>query len=108
MRRLLLIVVAVGCLGAMVALPVLAAGTRTVRIRNASFAPRTLTIARGTVVRWRWTGGLPHNVTVRRGPTRFHSRTRSAPYSFRYRFRRRGTYTLVCTVHGFTMKVRVR
>ena len=69
-----------------------------------------VTIASGTLVRWIWVGAARHNVTVSSGPRRFHSRTqRSGMYLARPRTR--GTYRIVCTIHGRadqSMVLRVR
>ena len=58
-----------------------------------------VTVSKGTTVRWRFAGDSPHNVTVSRGPVKFRSTTRSSG-SFSKKMRRRGTYTIYCTVHG--------
>lgn len=89
------------------ALPASGSGTRTVKVGDDFFSPTRLSVRRRTVVRWRWTGSEPHNVTVTRGPGKFRSRTQTSG-SFAHRFTRRGSYTLVCTIHGFSMKIRVR
>jgi plastocyanin len=59
----------------------------------------TVTVSKGTRVKWVWTGGNPHNVKVASGPAKFGSSTMSRG-SYTKRVRRRGTYTIVCTVHG--------
>ena len=68
---------------------------------------RTVTVKRGDRVVWEWEGMNPHNVTVRRGPVRFRSRTKT---SGRYakRMRRRGTYRIVCTIHAPAMRMRLK
>jgi plastocyanin len=59
----------------------------------------TVTVSKGTRVRWVWTGDNLHNVKAVRGPSRFGSDSmRSGSYV--KRMRRRGTYTIICTVHG--------
>jgi plastocyanin len=59
----------------------------------------TVTVSKGTRVRWVWTGNRVHNVSVARGPARFSSNTmRSGTYT--KRVRKAGTYTIVCTIHG--------
>ena len=69
----------------------------------------TLTISPGTVVTWRWRSQSSHNVTVRSGPERFRSPTRSRGV-FARRQTRAGTYRIVCTLHspGMGMTVVVR
>ena len=76
-----------------------------VRVRE---GPR-LTVRRGTVVTWRWRSQSSHNVTVRAGPERFGSPTRSRGV-FARRLTRAGTYRIVCTLHspGMGMTVVVR
>jgi hypothetical protein len=69
----------------------------------------TLTVRPGTVVTWRWRSQSSHNVTVRSGPARFRSPTRSRGV-FARRLTRVGTYRIVCTLHspGMGMAVVVR
>jgi plastocyanin len=98
---------AVGGIGAGSAL----AGGKTIRVGDNWFVKpggATVTVARGTTVTWRWTGSAPHNVTVRKGPVRFSSRTQTRG-SFSKRLVKPGTYSLICTIHGpaMTMKLRV-
>ncbi|HEX4010601.1 MAG TPA: plastocyanin/azurin family copper-binding protein [Solirubrobacteraceae bacterium] len=76
------------------------AATDQVRIADNYFSVKRLTIARGTRVAWRWVGELNHNVTVKSGPSRFHSRTQAVG-SFSHVFDRKGTYTLYCTIHPY-------
>jgi plastocyanin len=92
---------------AVVAVPALAA-TRTVNVADNVFAPKSLTVAKGTTVRFRWTGKAPHNVAVATGPVKFRSTTqKSGTYS--KRLTRAGTYKLVCNVHpGMAMTLRVK
>ena len=107
MKRLALATGAVAIAVAMaVAIPSTAA--TTVRVDDDVFRPGSLTVSKGTTVRWRWVGDDPHNVTVSRGPAKFRSATkRSGTYS--RRMRRRGRYVIVCTVHpGMDMRLRVR
>jgi Tol biopolymer transport system component len=68
-----------------------------------------LTVRPGTIVTWRWRGQSSHNVTVRSGPARFRSPTRSRGV-FARRLTRVGTYRIVCALHspGMGMTVVVR
>jgi plastocyanin len=86
---------------AMAAIPAVALGvahsasTRTVTLREHEFHPRTLNINRGDKVKWLWRDGeTEHNVTFRG----FHSRT-MASGSYTVRFRHRGTFKYICTIH---------
>jgi plastocyanin len=93
---------------AIVACAVLAADawgvtTRTIKIGDNYFvrdgsAP-TVTVKRDTRVTWRWAGNSPHNVTVRTGPVRFHSTTKTTG-TYVKRLTRRGTYKIYCSIHG--------
>jgi plastocyanin len=56
---------------------------------------------------WEWEGSNPHNVTVKRGPVRFHSRTKSSG-TYRKKLTKRGTYEIVCTVHAPRMRMTLK
>ena len=80
----------------------------TVKVDDDVFSPKTVTVKSGTTVKWRWVGDDPHNVTVTKGPVKFHSGTqRKGSYS--KKLRRGGTYKIVCTIHpGMAMTLKVR
>jgi plastocyanin len=59
----------------------------------------TVTVSKGTRVRWVWVGKSLHNVKVVRGPARFGSSAMTRG-SYSKRVRKRGTYTIICSVHG--------
>jgi plastocyanin len=71
------------------------------------FRPRKLDVRAGTRVRWTWRGRDVHNVTVTSGPVRFKSPTQRSG-TFSRKLSRRGTYRIVCTVHGQRMTITVR
>jgi plastocyanin len=81
--------------------------TKKVGVKGLTFAPKTITVKRGTTVKWSWkTGGVPHNV-VGKG---FKSKT-AATVSFSKKFTKKGTYKYVCTIHkaqGMTGTVKVK
>jgi plastocyanin len=83
----------------------LAASTHQVKVGDNFFNVKRLTVGSGVRVTWKWTGVLNHNVTVRSGPSRFHSRTQ-ARGSYSHVFTQPGTYSLYCTIHPF-MKMTV-
>ena len=84
-----------------------AAATRTVKVDAFAFSPGSLSVRAGTKVTWRFQDSVKHNVTVRRGPVRFHSKTIRRG-SFSRTLTRRGTYKLVCTIHpGMRETIRV-
>jgi plastocyanin len=59
----------------------------------------TVTVSKGTRVRWVWRGRSLHNVTVTKGPRHFRSSSMTSG-SYVKKMRKRGTYTIICTVHG--------
>jgi plastocyanin len=87
-----------------------AAATRTVTIGDNYFSPRTLTVRKGTRVRWIWGPGgrgtvVDHNVTAVKG-NRFASpdATKRAPFVKTIT----RTTTIYCTLHPTTMKMTIK
>jgi plastocyanin len=83
-----------------------AAATKRIAVRDNHFGPKSVTIHRGSVVKWVWHAGNDHNV---RGKG-VHSRTK-VHGSYAHRYRHRGTFTVYCSIHrdlGMKMKVHVR
>ena len=103
MRKLTLILAGALAVAAIAAAAAVAA-TRSVSVDDDFFSPKSVSIRKGDIVRWRWVGDNPHNVTGKG----FRSATkRSGTYS--HRFRRSGRFSVVCTIHsGMRMAVRVR
>jgi plastocyanin len=77
-------------------------GDATVKVRNAAFAPRRLSVPSGAVVRWRFGDPVQHDVTLANGPRGFAS-----AYTTRGTYRKRltvpGTYRIFCSLHPVTM-----
>ncbi|MDP9135614.1 MAG: hypothetical protein M3N56_12415 [Actinomycetota bacterium] len=101
MRKLIVMAVVVGCMGVLATVAM--AATRSIKVGDdyyvrASGVP-TITVSKGTTVKWSFRGSNPHSVTVSKGPRKFDSGVRSGG-SFRKRVTRRGTYTIYCTMHG--------
>jgi plastocyanin len=101
MRKLIVIALVVGCLGALASVAM--AATRSVKVGDdyyvrPSGVPK-VTVSKGTTVKWNFRGSNPHSVTVSKGPRKFDSGVRTGG-SYRKKMRRRGTYTIYCTVHG--------
>jgi plastocyanin len=101
-RKLLIVAVLVLASGLMAVFSPSASSARRVNVGDNYFVRPsgvpTVTVSKGTRVRWVWVGDNPHNVSAR-GPVKFGSATKSSG-SFSKKMRRRGTYTIVCTVHG--------
>ena len=78
------------------------AGDADVRVRNAAFTPRRLSVPSGAVVRWRFGDPIEHDVTLASGPRGFAS-----AYTVRGTFRKRltvpGQYKVFCSLHPVTM-----
>jgi plastocyanin len=107
MKRAIAVVLAASlAVAALQVLPSFAA-TRSVTVGDNFFKPATLTVAKGTTVRWVWKGSSLHNVTRSRGPAFKRCGNRTSGSCSRT-LRRAGTYRLLCTIHGFRMKVVVR
>jgi plastocyanin len=110
-RTLALILVPLGL--APVALPVAAsdpdanaAATKKVKVGDVFFRKAKIRIQRGDTVKWTWVGELPHDVTVKRGPRKFHSKTKTSG-TYRKTIKKRGTYRYICSVHPVDMKGRI-
>jgi plastocyanin len=111
-RKLISVALVAGLLGPAVA-PA-AAATKRVKVGDNYFVRDggvpTVTVSKGTKVRWVWTGESLHNVKVTKGPAKFGSASQTSG-SYTKRVKKAGTYTIVCTVHGArdqSMKLVVR
>jgi plastocyanin len=94
---------------AVLAVPALAA-SHSVKIGDNFFVRKggaTVSVRKGTTVRWNFSGANAHNVTVTSGPVKFHSPTKDAG-SYSRKLTRAGTYKIVCTIHaGMHMTLKV-
>ena len=68
------------------------------RIVDFAFTPATLTVARGSSVRWTNADGAPHTVTADDGS--FASGTLAENATFTRAFRAAGTFAYFCTIHS--------
>jgi plastocyanin len=92
-----------------------AAATKNVKVGDDYFVrsgnPPTVTVKRGTTVKWNWRGSRRHNVVVQSGPVRFQSALKRSG-SYRRKMKRVGTYRIVCSIHmpdmAMTLKVKRR
>ncbi|MGZ4267770.1 MAG: cupredoxin domain-containing protein [Solirubrobacteraceae bacterium] len=106
MKRILAMVAALAAC-ALLAVPALAA-TRSITVADTYYKPKSVTVTRGTTIRWVWRGKLPHDVRVKSGPVKFRSRIMQKG-SYSRTLTRAGTYRIYCTVHpNMTMTLRVR
>ena len=108
MRRSALLVCAAAAVAAL-GLPSAgdASAAKSVTVKNFAFSPSTVTARHGTKITWKFRDSTTHNVTVKRGPRKFHSRDiRRGNYS--KVVTAKGTYKLICTIHPdmhMTLKV---
>jgi plastocyanin len=101
-------------IAAVAAVPALA-GTKTVKVGDNYFVRDggrpTVTISKGSTLKFVWRGHTVHNVVKKKGPGRgFHSLVLTKG-TYTHKFTRGGTYTLYCSIHGLsdmglTVKVR--
>ena len=112
MRKALVLALVAGLLGPAAA-PAVAA-TKKVTVGDNFFvrdgSVPTVTVNKGTKVRWVWKGKSLHNVKVTKGPAKFGSPSKTSG-SFAKKVRKSGRYTIICTVHGASdqsMKLVVR
>lgn len=81
-----------------------AAATRGIDVRDNVFRPSSISVRRGTVLRFVWRGTRnPHNVCA---GGRCSRTTRRRGYVHRRTVRRSTTY--ICTIHPQRMRLRVR
>jgi plastocyanin len=88
-----------------------AAATRNVKIGDDYFvrsgrAP-TVTVSKGTTVKWNWRGSRQHNVVVQKGPRKFQSALKSRGH-FSRKLTRRGTYRIICSIHAPDMRMTLK
>jgi hypothetical protein len=97
MRKLIVFssLLAVGAVSAL-------AATKTVKWKVGS--KTTQRIAKNGIVKWVWSDGAPHNV---KGPGFRSKTTGRRGYAYSHRFRKRGTFRIICEVHPTTMKTKV-
>jgi plastocyanin len=83
------------------ALTATAAPSATVDITKFAFAPKEITVAPGTTVRWTNHDETPHTVTSQDKTKPFASKAMDTDDQFEFSFANEGDYTYVCTVHPF-------
>ena len=78
------------------------AGDAAVKVRNAAFRPRRLSVPSGAVVRWRFADPVQHDVTLASGPRGFAS-AYTVKGTYRKRLTAPGLYRVFCSLHPVTM-----
>jgi plastocyanin len=82
------------------------AATKTVSVKDNFFSPKSLTVSKGTTVKWVWKGKAPHNV-MSTGAGKFQSKTQTKG-SFSKKLTKAGTYKIVCSIHAPGMKMTIK
>ena len=75
-----------------------ASGT-TVDVKNFSFNPSALTVAKGATVTWKFDDSAKHNVTSSDGS--FKSADESTGGTYTHSFNTAGTYNYICSIHQY-------
>ena len=87
------------------------AATKNVKIGDDYFVragnPPTVSVKKGTTVKWNWRGSRQHNVVVQSGPRSFQSALKRSG-SFKRKMKRAGTYKLICSIHAPDMAMTLR
>ena len=81
---------------------------RSTTVRDYSFANQKVVIPAGSTFTWSFRGPQEHDVTLANGPVGFSSDYQGPGGTFRYRFKRPGTYNVMCSLHPSRMSMRVR
>jgi plastocyanin len=111
MRKLIVIAIAACALAAFAAT---AFAARSIKVGDDYYVRPsgvpTVSVSKGSTVKWRFGTGTAHTVTVLKGPAKFNSGPKSSG-SYSKKLSKRGTYTIYCTIHGASdqkMKVVVK
>ncbi len=105
--RKLLVLLTLAALLAAVGATLAFARTKSVGMGDNFFFAGTVTIKKGSSVHWHWSHTQnSHNVVSKKG-VKFHSKTGHSG-SFTYTFRKKGTFTIICTKHPSVMRMTVR
>ncbi len=76
--------------------------TTNISIQSMSYSPSTVTVAKGTTVKWTNTDGTDHTVTSNDGSS-FNSNNIAPAGIFTYTANTAGTFNYHCTIHGLAM-----
>jgi plastocyanin len=85
--------------------------SKTVEAGDDFFSPSSLSVSKGTKVKFNWTGSDEHDVVKKKGPgPGFASGATDADgVNFKYKFTKKGKYKVICTLHEqMKMKIKVR
>jgi plastocyanin len=83
------------------------AATKNVAVHDDYYAAKAITVKKGATVKWTWKDKGKHDVAVSKGPAIFRSSVKRKG-TFSHKMTKRGSYTLVCTVHAPDMKMTIK
>ncbi|MFL5884544.1 MAG: plastocyanin/azurin family copper-binding protein [Thermoleophilaceae bacterium] len=90
------------------------AGTKTVSVADDVFTPHKFSIKKGSIVRWVWSKDNVDEHTVTQADKHFDpkdrgfsSKEQATGPSFAHRFKKAGTYYIVCLVHPTDMRIKI-
>jgi plastocyanin len=106
MKKLIAASAAVTVAAGALAIPAFAA-TKTVQVKDNKFVAKSITVSKGTTVKWVWKGNAPHNVKVTKGPAKFASTVKTKG-TYSKKLTKKGTYTLICTIHQPDMRMTIK
>jgi plastocyanin len=109
--RRLIALLAIGAATALAVAPVATAGKtprKTVKVGDYFLSPGKITVKRGTRITWKWlnSNGDTHDVKLKKGPKgvkKFHSDYASTDFKFTRTLKKKGKYTVICTLHPTQM-----
>jgi len=106
MRKKLLVLLAIASLTIAGILAAQAfAATKKVTVKDNFFSTSKVTVKKGGKVTWRWSGtNNSHNITSSKG--HFSSATKTSG-TYSHKFNKRGTFTVICTIHPSQMRMKV-
>lgn len=111
MRKLLASALLAGLVGTLLVAGPALSKTKSVEVDDDYFVhegkPSTVIVHKGDKVEWEWEGKNLHNVTVKKGPVKFHSKDKTKG-SFEKKMRTVGTYKIVCTFHAPGMRMTLK
>ena len=113
-RKISLMTIAALALGAAALLLVPgtgSAGGSTIKVGDDFFSPESISVSAGSKVKFKWVDtSNDHNVTKQSGPGKsFSSETTDTPGTkYSHKFKKSGTYKVICTIHPDTMKAKIK
>ena len=81
-----------------------AASSKTIKLKDDTISPKSLTVKKGSKATVKWVGKHPHNLVG--GGVKTATKTSGSTV---VKFKKKGSFTLVCQIHsGMKIKVKVK